>query len=468
MTTMSDNKIPKKMLGAIIAPGIMSFCGVVVETAMNVAFPDLIKQFHISVSTVQWMTTIYLLIVAMVVPLSAILKRTFRNRALFLTANIAFIVGLVIDMVAPAFWMLLLGRVIQGIGTGIALPLMFNIILEQVPKSQVGMMMGVGCLITGIAPAVGPTYGGVVNSFLSWRWIFVFLIPILLFSLVMGMKDIRQVKPTKRAKFDVKSVIEIFITFISLVYGFSEMGKIGTSDKADIACISPIILGVFVLGSVIDRSMKIKHPVIQLKILKNKTFLGHLSGFFSLQFLTLGLSFVLPNYIQIVNGGNSLSAGLLILPGASICAALAPFGGRILDKFGARKPILFGNVLCLIAMMLFVATGTHLADWMIASFYGIFMTCIGISFGNIMTSGISYLNVTNHADGNAVFTTLQQLSGAMGTSVVSAIINHAQLVGGASKVALTVKGSESAFVVMTFIVMIGCLPLYKVVGGKGK
>lgn len=465
---MTENKISKQMLGAIIAPGIMSFCGVVVETAMNVAFPDLIQQFHISVSTVQWMTTIYLLIVAMVVPLSAILKRTFRNRPLFLTANLAFMIGLLIDMIAPAFWMLLLGRVIQGIGTGIALPLMFNIILEQVPKAKVGLMMGVGCLITGIAPAVGPTYGGIVNSFLNWRWIFVFLLPILLFSLAIGMKDIRQIKPTKRAQFDIRSVLMIFITFISLVYGFSNMGKVGTSDQANIACVSPIILGIFVLATVIDRSMKINDPIIHLRILKNKAFLGHLSGFFSLQFLTLGLSFVLPNYIQMVNGGNSLSAGLLIFPGASICAVLAPFGGRIMDQFGARKPILLGNILCLIAMMLFVALGTHLSDWMIATFYSIFMICIGISFGNIMTSGISYLKVTNHADGNAVFTTLQQLSGAMGTSVVSAIINHAQLIGGASKVALTVKGSESAFIVMTFIVMIGCLLLYKVVGGKVK
>ena len=465
---MAKNRVSRKTLGAIIAPGIMSFLGVVVETAMNIAFPDLMREFKINTGTVQWMTTIYLLIVAIIVPLSAILKRAFKNKALFLFANLSFLVGLLIDTIAPTFWMLLLGRVIQGVGTGVALPLMFNIILEQVPKSQVGMMMGVGCLITGIAPAVGPTYGGVVNSFLSWRWIFVFLLPILLVSLVIGLRSIQQVKPTRRAKFDIVSVFEIFITFISLVYGFSKMGEIGTSDQADVASISPIILGVFVLGSVIDRSMKIKDPVIQLKILRNKVFLGHLSGFFSLQFLTLGLSFVLPNYIQLVNHGSSMAAGLLILPGASICAALAPFGGRILDRFGARKPILYGNVLCLIAMTLFVMTGTHLTDWMIALFYSLFMICIGVSFGNIMTSGISYLGPTNHADGNAVFTTLQQLAGAMGTSVVSAIINHAQLMGHASKIALTVKGSESAFIVMTLLVRIGCLPLYKVVGGKGK
>lgn len=179
-------KIPKKVIAAVVATGLMSFCGVIVETSMNVTFPILMREYHVSTNTVQWMTSIYLLVVAIIVPMSAVLKSSFKTKTLFTVANLLFIAGIVIDACAVSFSMLLLGRAIQGIGTGIALPLMFNIIVEQVPQSKLGLMMGIGNLITGIAPAIGPTFGGVIASRLNWRWVFYILIPLLVISFVLG------------------------------------------------------------------------------------------------------------------------------------------------------------------------------------------------------------------------------------------------------------------------------------------
>ncbi len=145
-------KIPARVIAAVIATGLLSFCGVIVETAMNVSFPKLMTEFGVTTNVVQWMTSIYLLVVAIIVPLSALLT----------------------------------GRLIQGLGTGISLPLMFNIIMEQVPRQRIGLMMGFGNLITGIAPAVGPTFGGIIVSSFGWRWIFYILLPFLLVSLLLG------------------------------------------------------------------------------------------------------------------------------------------------------------------------------------------------------------------------------------------------------------------------------------------
>lgn len=185
---MSTNteKILTKVVAAIVATGLMSFCGVIVETAMNVTFPILMREFSITTNQAQWMTSIYLLLVAIVVPLSAILKSSYRTKMLFTVANLLFISGIIIDALAPLFGVLLVGRTIQGIGTGIALPLMFNIIMEQVPTSRIGFMMGSGNLITGVAPAIGPTFGGIVASKLNWRWVFYSLIPLLIISFVLG------------------------------------------------------------------------------------------------------------------------------------------------------------------------------------------------------------------------------------------------------------------------------------------
>ena len=137
----NTSAVPAPVLAAVLATGLLSFAGVIVETAMNITFPTLMREFDVSTSTVQWMTSIYLLVVAIIVPLSAIFKRSYQLKHLFLTANLAFILGIVIDALAPNFWFLLVGRAIQGLGTGIALPLMFNIILEQVPKERVGVMI---------------------------------------------------------------------------------------------------------------------------------------------------------------------------------------------------------------------------------------------------------------------------------------------------------------------------------------
>ena len=189
---MSEEKISAKVIRAIVGAGMLSFCGVVVETAMNITFLTLMKEFNINTSTVQWMTTIYLLVVASVVPLSAYLKRSFKTKSVFLAANLLFILGVLIDAIAPSFALLLVGRVIQGIGVGIALPLMFNIILDQVPMSKIGTMMGVGTLITAVAPAIGPTFGGFVSSHFGWRFVFVLLTPLLLISLILGVTSIEQ------------------------------------------------------------------------------------------------------------------------------------------------------------------------------------------------------------------------------------------------------------------------------------
>lgn len=187
-----SQKIDRHVIAAVLATGLMSFCGVIVETSMNITFPTLMTDFKVDTGTVQWMTSIYLLLVPVIVPLSAFFKATIKTKILFLTAISLFIGGIVIDALAGNFFWLLVGRAIQGIGTGISLPLMFNIILEQVPQSKIGMMMGLGNLITGIAPALGPTFGGIVVDQLGWRWVFYLLLPLLLISLGLGVWGIRQ------------------------------------------------------------------------------------------------------------------------------------------------------------------------------------------------------------------------------------------------------------------------------------
>lgn len=374
---MSTNteKIPAKVVAAIVATGLMSFCGVIVETAMNVTFPILMREFSITTNQVQWMTSIYLLLVAIVVPLSAILKSSYQTKTLFTVANLLFIGGIIIDALAPSFGVLLVGRAIQGIGTGIALPLMFNIIMEQVPTSRIGFMMGIGNLITGVAPAIGPTFGGIVASKLNWRWVFYSLIPLLIISFVLGEWGITQKSPIKKQQIDLFSMLMIVFMFCGFVTGFSNLGS---QAFMTFSVGGALLIGISGMGLFAWRSLTLKEPILQLRLFRNKKFSGHVLGFFLTQLISLGF------------------AG----------AIFAPLGGRILDKFGARKPILIGTSLCLIALIAFTVSGRHLTNIFIALVYILYMGGMGMCMGCVMTSALTVVGKAKQSQGNAILNTL--------------------------------------------------------------
>lgn len=444
MTTKTD-RISPRVIGAVLATGLMSLSGVIVETAMNITFPTLMREFDITTGTVQWMTTLYLLIVACIVPISSYLKRRFPMKGLFVTANLLFIAGIIVDACAPSFAFLLTGRAIQAFGTGIALPLMFNIILEQVPLSRLGLMTGVGTLVTAIGPAIGPTYGGILITALNWRYIFWILVPFLVVAFFVGVNTIRQVTPTHREAFDWLSMVGIIVTFGGFIYGFSAVSQY--------AWMSWPVLGSLIIGCLgliwfTHHSLHLDQPLIHLQALRNKAFSGHLLVFFLLQIASLGLSFILPNYLQLVDQQTAFVAGLIVLPGALIGACFAPVGGQILDRFGAQRPILLGIGLAEVALICMALLADHLGASVMLALYILYMIGIGMGFGNIMTSGLKHLSADLKSDGNALMNSLQQFAGAIGTALVSAIIAAAQAVSGSTTALKTANGSQTALTVL--------------------
>ncbi len=446
---MSSEKIPKKVILAVIATGIMSLCGVLVETSMNIAFPTLMTEFKISTSTVQWMTSIYLLIVAIIVPLSAVLKSSFKTKQLFLCANLCFILGLLVDTLAPNFYLLLLGRAIQGVGTGIALPLMFNIIMEQVPKSRVGFMMGLGNMITGIAPALGPTLGGLVVTSIGWRYVFILLLPLLVLSLFWGLYGIEQKSPIVKQKVDLPSFALIALIFSSLVYGFSNLSS---QPLFSWQVLYILLIGLAGIIALIFRTNQLEVPILNLKLLKNIRFSAHVLGFFLTQILSLSFAFLLPNYIQLVNHNTALVAGMLVFPSGIIGAFFGPLGGQLFDRYGARKPILLGISMCLLVILAFYVKGLTISNTFIAVVYIFYMAGMGMTMGTVMTNALGQLDIKQITQGNAIMNTLQQFAGAMGTSLAATIVNEGQ--NDLTKTAGTMLGTHHAFLFMLIIVII--------------
>lgn len=454
MENLYKRKIDVKLILSIIATGLMSFTGIVIETAMNITFPTLMKQFQINTSTVQWITTGYLLVLAIVIPISSFLKKQFTTKALFLTAILLFIAGTTLDAIAPTFSLLLLGRLIQAIGTGIALPLMFNIVLEQVPLDKLGLMMGVASLITAMAPAVGPSLGGMLLNAFGWRMIFIALLPILIIAFFMGLFSIRQVKPTEKVEFDWFGYIFLAIGFASFIFATSSAG---TAGWGNIKVIGLFAVSIITLIIFCKHSQKIKMPIINIHVFHNCSFSFSVAVLILVQFICLGLGFLIPNYSQIVSGENAFTAGCLLLPGCILGAVLAPLSGRLLDKFGAKKPIITGNIFIILATLCFSIFAKNMTSLLFIIFYIFFAFGQGFSVGNTMTNGLKELPENLNADGNAVLNTLQQLAGAIGTSIITTIVATTQSKIPNDLASATMLGSRNAFFLLCVLAFIAII-----------
>lgn len=458
---IKDNKVSLQVYAAIFATGLLSFCGIIVETSMNIAFPTLMRGFNVPTSVVQWMTSIYLLAVSIVVPISAALKSSYKTKSLFMVANILFLFGVLIDALATNILLLLLGRVIQGMGTGIALPLMFNIILEQVPKRRVGTMMGVGNMITGIAPAVGPTFGGVVLQALGWRWVFWILLPLIIVSFILGMWGIQQRSAINRVKIDQASFLAIAVFFIGMIVGFSNLSHVSLITVA-----FPLLVGTIGLVFLIFRTPKLTTPILNLSLFKNISFSAHVFGFFLMQIISLGNAFLLPNYIQLVNGNTALIAGLIVLPAGIAGAMMGPIGGNLLDRYGARKPVLIGVTMMMIETALFALFTNSMNNTFIMAIYVIYMAGMGMALGDVMTDALAGIAKTQAAQGNAILNTAQQFAGAVGTSITSAIVAFSQKQPGIKEASSTQVGTHHAYILLFVLTLVIGALFVKYIGKK--
>ncbi|EFA23238.1 transporter, major facilitator family protein [Bifidobacterium gallicum DSM 20093 = LMG 11596] len=467
----TNEHIPGFLIGSILAVGSLAFLGILTETVMTVLFPALMQEFHVDTATVQWVTTIYILVVGAIMPISSYLKRRFTSKSLFVFALATAVAGPIIMYFSTAFWMVLGARVVQGVGAGIATPLMMNIILEQSPKSKVGRLMGIGSLVITVAPAIGPTVGGALTEVMTWRQVLLLTIPILLIiSLPLGLKSIRQMVAPVHAEFNLAGFVSIFVALIGLVLGVNQIGSGISHMVAGTNATTALIIGVVALlvgiASLVFfcwSSSRSFSPLLRLGWLRDPISLLHVLPYLLMPMLGIGFGYVITNLAQLGMGQSALISGLLVLPGALVGAFFAPVGGMLYDRFGARLPILVPMFVSVVGLLLMIAFATTMSPFMLAAFYFIFGVGYSLSISNIMTDGIAGIPPQFIPDGTAVFQTSLQVGGAFGMTVFSTIITVAQAGNGAEGTAAyahaTMFGGSCVFLTMLVIelIAIGCL-----------
>lgn len=434
-----------KLLSAIISIGLLSFLGIVVETALNITFPQLTKYFSIPINQVQWLTTGYMLVSTSLIPLGSFFLKRFRVVTLFRVSCLSFLVGTLIASFSNSFNLVLLGRLCQGIADGIALPLIFAVILHQVPKKKVGTFMGIGSLVIALAPAVGPIYGGIIQDTLNWHFLFIILIPMIIVTWLLGELSIEQSSPIHYVPFDVRGGICLTIFLSTALMFIVNLTANSSSLKFNL-----ILLGtVFFSGLLFLLNEKNKsHKLLELALFKNKRFLQLLSAFFLLQFSSLSMSYLIPNVLQILFDQSPGLVGFLVAPAAVIDAVLSVVAGIIYDKTTPSLTIISG---CTIIGLTFL--GSNLFTPSIGGLvliYMLFMVGLSFSYSNIMTYSLSKLPAGLVNDGNSIYMTVQAYSGAVGIAISSSVVSLLQKQQG-SIISGTKLGLSINFLILFFV-----------------
>ena len=417
-------KLSARDRSIIITLLIATFVMILNETIMSVALPHLMVDLGISARTVQWLTTAFMLTMAVVIPTTGFLLQRISTRTVFMLAMGLFSAGTLLAAIAPGFWVLLAARIIQASGTAVMLPLLMTTVLTLVPIERRGVVMGNISIAISVAPAIGPTLSGLILQYLSWRFMFVLVLPIALAALVYGSRRLVNVGEPGQQKLDVVSVLLSVPAFGGIVYGLSQLGR--DSAGAQIA-IGSLVIGVICLLAFGLRQRRLARgadsPLLNLRPFSFPMFSLSLTLLCIAMLSLFGMVILLPIYLQTVRSIDSLPTGLMLLPGGVLMGVLGPVVGRIFDRYGPKALCIGGaSVLCLV-MWSFSRVGAGTPLWLLVGLHVLLMVALACLFTPCFTTGLNPLPPDLYSHGSAILSTLQQVAGAAGTALLVAIMS---------------------------------------------
>ncbi|SMQ78662.1 MFS transporter, DHA2 family, lincomycin resistance protein [Bacillus sp. OV166] len=400
---------------------ICGFVGMFSETALNIAISNLMDVFQISAATAQWLTTGFLLTLGILMPMTGLLLQWFTTRQLFTGSLTSLIVGTLIAALAFNFEILMVARVLQAVGMGLLIPLMFNTILVVYPPEKRGAAMGFVGLVIMFAPATGPTVAGLLIEYLTWHYIFWLSLPFLVIGLLVGLKYLENVTEVTKPRIDLLSVVLSTIGFGGVVFGFSKAGE-GTEGWTSPVVVTSIIIGLVALVLFTRRQTVMREPMMDLRVFKYPMYNVGLLLVLSSMMIILSSMIILPMFLQ---NGMSLSpfaAGLMLLPGSALNGILSPRMGSLFDKYGPKWLVIPGLIVVAISIWFLSDISAASSIAFIVSLHIGLMVGISMVWMPAQTNGLNELPPELYPHGTAVMNTLQQVAGAIGTAIAIIIL----------------------------------------------
>ncbi|MFD2923275.1 DHA2 family efflux MFS transporter permease subunit [Halobacillus naozhouensis] len=411
------NKVP---LMLVLISG--AFAAILNQTLLATALPHIMADLHLEANTAQWLTSIFMLVNGIMIPITAFLIGRFTTRALFLSAMGMFAMGTLICAIAPSFSLLMVGRVIQAAGAGIIMPLMQTILFLIFPIEKRGTAMGMFGLVIAFAPAIGPTLSGWLVEQFPWRSLFYVILPIVIVDFILAYILLKNVTERTFPKLDILSIILSSLGFGGLLYGFSSAGSSGWDSQQ---VIISMVVGALALTWFILRQMKLKQPILEFRVFQYKMFTLTTALGMVVFIAMIGAATVLPLLMQNMLGFTAFESGLALLPGALLMGVMNPVTGRLFDKFGAKWLAIIGLSILTITTFMFTNMSAETTFSYIAIVNAVRMLGVAMVMMPVTTAGLNQLPQHLIPHGTAMNNTMRQVSGAVGTALlVTVMVNN--------------------------------------------
>lgn len=418
-----DNQVKRKIIMTVFLVG--TFFMILNETLLNIALKELMSVFNVDAPTVQWMATGFMLVMGVLTPLSAVVNQWFTTRRLFLGLVTVFTIGTLTAGLAINFPMLLVGRMIQAAGTGLMIPTVMNAMLLLYNEHERGKIMGQFGLVIMFAPALGPTLSGVIVDYMGWRWLFLIVIPFMMFTFIFAYRYLQNVGEITRPKIDVFSIILSTIGISTIIYSVSSVSSTegGFSNPS---IFITLIVGIIMMTLFVFRQLKLDEPLLDLKVFKYHNYTKGVIIFVVVIMTMFASEIVMPMYLQGPMGFSAKIAGLILLPGALLNGFLSPFMGAIFDKIGPRKLVVPGLIVLLCVSIFYSTIHPGISVWVFVVVYIILMISISAVLMPANTNALNAIPKEMYPHGTAVSNMLQPIGGALGIAVFVSIMNSGQ------------------------------------------
>ena len=444
MRTSSIN--PKLVL---FVAAFAAFLATFNETYLNVGFAPIMEYFSVDVGTVQWLATAYMLGAAVMVPVSAFLYKSIKTRTLFLTSVGLLIAGSIVAAAAPSFPVLLAGRILQSLGTGMLIPVGMNITLEVAPRKKLGTYMGIMGAMTTIGPASSVILAGVILSFFDWRMLLIVFAVLAIICFLAAAFILGDIAKLTHPKLDVLSTILIGLALIGILYGIST----AFTGNVVISAITAV-LGILCLILFLRRQNRIEHPLIDLRPLSIRPFaVGVIINMLSL-IVIFAMNIVMPIYLQSALGVPAIFASLTLFPAILLSCIISVVAGRVYDKHGpgVLLPLGFACIAVFTAALAgLITTGSLL---LFAVLYIPVICGSALIIGPVQSFALSRLSYEMNPHGVIVMSTGFQIAGCIGSSLFAGVYTI-----GAVSAAET--GFSAAALLAALLAVVGfCCALY--------
>jgi EmrB/QacA subfamily drug resistance transporter len=424
MTTSppAEKMFDRALIGVSAVVILGTFMSILDTTIVNVAINTLARDFDTSLSTIQWVSTGYMLALATVIPLTGWAADRFGTKRLYIISIGLFLAGSALSGAAWSAGSLIAFRVLQGLGGGMIMPAGMTILSKAAGPQRIGRVMGVVGVPMLMGPILGPILGGWLVDDVSWRWIFYVNLPVGALAIAAALRLLPRDHPAPHERLDWLGLVLLSPGLAAFVYGLAETASSGGIGSA--RALVPMLAGVVLIGVFVVHAARSAWPLIDVRLYRNTTMSAASATTFGFAAAMFGAMFMVPLYYQVVRGQSALDAGLLLAPQGVGAAIMMPIAGKLTDQTGPGRIVLGGLALLMLGMLGFTQVGADTPFSLLAASQFLMGLGMGAAMMPAMTAAYQTLERPQMARATTALNIIQRVGGSIGTALLSVVLAH--------------------------------------------